>query len=287
MKILDRKIACAFLSLGCSLFVSCGKTSEKSEVKIFGGQPTAEGQWLSAIAYGDGTGFFCTGVAAAPKLVITAAHCLKGKDPSIQTVLVGNGVEGGEIVNGNAVESSAVHPKYVGYGNGYDIGFLILKDPLPLPKEAYIKLANPAERENEGLEAVGRKVTILGYGARENSELGIKYEVETSIVSKVEDLGGITTHRPSNEFLAGGENHGVCGGDSGGPIYTQSKDGTWRVIGLTSRGWECGKATVFSSIASNLCWLQQESHVDLGVPDQDCPAPLGTTPLPYDPLDSW
>lgn len=278
-----------FLALSCSLILSCNKAASESETKIFGGHPASSEEWLGAVGIGSDDGLFCTGIAVSPKLVVTAAHCLYGTRPEGLRVYIGQGVDGEKVVGEYQVESLALSPEYRVYRDGDDIGFLVLKDSLSLPEEAYIPLATPAERENDGLEAIGRPVTIVGYGERESSAIGEKYEVETSIISKIVGLEGITTHQPKQEFLAGGEGLGVCGGDSGGPVYTRGADGAWRAIGITSRGWKCGEGAVYSSIASHLCWIQQESRFDLGLPEQDCAALPEAVPVEphYEDVNNW
>ena len=58
-----------------------------------------------------------------------------------------------------------------------------------------------------------------------------------------------------------------CQGDSGGPAFAQLASGEWRLAGVTSRGYTCGKGGFYAVPLGGMCWLQEASGLDLRPPD--------------------
>ncbi|WP_141733498.1 S1 family peptidase [Oligoflexus tunisiensis] len=236
--------------------LSCSASEpQDSESKIYGGVKTKAGEWLSTVALVSNGRMFCTGSAINPELVITAAHCIQGSsNPSRIGVYVGEGDEGGRVEAQYKVVKMAYSPKYSRNVDGWnDIAYLVLDKPLDLPESAYIPVLTDAD-ETEELLQTGLFAYLVGFGNRDGGGFGVKYEVDVEI-TKVGD----------NEVSLGNNGKDSCQGDSGGPAFAKLKNGDWRVFGVVSRGGACGTGGIYGRMNANICWIQEDSGVDLGM----------------------
>jgi hypothetical protein len=99
----------------------------------------------------------------------------------------------------------------------------------------------------------GASVVAVGFGeANDGLGWGPKREVT------------MTFHGVSGgEAHIGGNGKDTCYGDSGGPVYVQLADGSWRVFGITSYGEYCGAGGYYSMMHTAIDWLEQSSGLDL------------------------
>ena len=140
----------------------------------------------------------------APRLVLTAAHCLPPSiDPSDYSVFVGDEVVG--------AESLAVHPDYdenAPYEEAarYDLGMIKLSTP--------ITGAAPVPILTGGRLSTNQTYYLAGYGANEKTS-------DTTRTWRDDFKFGATTLDNKDEFLILGSHISLgtstCAGDSGGP----------------------------------------------------------------------
>ncbi len=241
--------------------VSCNqKDGEDSQEKIYGGKKVDKSEWLNVVAITDRDGIFCSGTAINPYLVITAAHCVEDAKADRLKVYVGSGKKNGDVQGEFKVASLGYSPLYQSSDedSDHDVGYLILRDGLDLPKSAYVPIALQ-KSEIEELVAVNKATTIIGFGERDNSSFGLKYSAKSEI-----------TKVGPTEVTIGGDGIDACSGDSGGPAFGRLSNGQWRVYGVVSRGGECGQGGVWGLMHANICWLQQETGIDLNAPSSLC-----------------
>ncbi len=239
-----------------TLAMGCGASGgSDSESKIYGGTKVTAGAWPSTVAITSFLGMHCSGTAITPRVVITAGHCA-GASIGSTFVYTGEGKFFGLMKGQYKASRIVASPLYSNSNN--DIAYILLEKPLDLPASAYVPVLTDAD-EVEELLGVGANAHVVGFGNREDGGTGRKYEVDAP-VTEVND----------NEVTIGGGGKDSCQGDSGGPVYGQLASGEWRVYGITSRGGACGTGGIYGRMDANICWVQEHSGQDLGLPAGFC-----------------
>ena len=242
---------------------------------IVGGEAVDTHGWPSVVAVlaidpeDDTLGHLCTGTLIAPRLVLTAAHCLApGTEVTKISVYFGTSLSPHQRAT---VKRYGVHPDACVADckpDALDFGFVeIYEEPVGVP---IVPLLTTQDDWDETMRT-GAKVTVVGFGAVRDdgeddaapllsSERGFKREVAISVDS---------FSRAGGEFIAGDAGKDTCGGDSGGPAFVQREDGTWLQVGVTSRGVRpCGSGRGYYGVPFfALPWLREATGVDLLPPD--------------------
>ncbi|MBP9708457.1 MAG: trypsin-like serine protease [Oligoflexales bacterium] len=255
--------------LGAAVLVfaaaACGQAPEQnaSETKIYGGKKSDPGTWMGAVALTTGNKMYCSGTAVSPELVITAAHCIQGFNASSIKVYVGDGGNNGKIKGQHSVKVAKVNPQWRGNGE-YDVGYLILSQPLDLAEKDFIPILLD-RNEIQELVQIDKPSFLVGFGIRSQwflglfAKMGEKYEVTTPI-----------TKVTNTEVHIGGDGKDSCQGDSGGPAYGQLANGEWRVYGVVSRGGRCGSGGIWGLMHKSICWMSKDSGFNFGMPEGYC-----------------
>jgi len=250
------------LSLAALLSTSCGDiSSSESDVKIFGGSLASDDAWLNTVAFTHRQmGVFCTGTALTPRLIVTAAHCTEMMaNPDDVQVYIGKGKSGGLFLGSYRVAKVGVHPQYnPPLAIDHDVAYVTLTKDLDLPKAAYVSVPKTAGEVSE-LTKTGKSAHIVGFGLIETGDMGQKYHVDAPI-----NRVGAT------EMGIGGGGKDSCQGDSGGPVFGQLANGQWRFIGVVSRGGACGTGGIYGLVTANICWVANDSKIDVGLPAGTC-----------------
>lgn len=240
---------------------------ERPAAPILGGAEVEPGAWPEVVALLYPGDVICTGTLVSERVVLTAAHCLVGGSPTA-VALGDSALKPSRLVD---VASYRVHPRYCSdlmtcKTDIWDFGFVELAEPV-----TDVVPAVPLRLQDEWDEAMvsGGTVTLVGYGEEKGGDTHVKREVDAPIVR---------FSATGCEFQAGGDGIDSCYGDSGGPAFVTLADGTVRLAGVTSRGSKvCGMGGYYGIPAASLCWLFQETGVDLraGCDTCDC---LDTAP---------
>lgn len=225
---------------------------------IFGGEAVAPGAWPAVVGiYIDG--YLCTGTLVSPTVVVTAAHCLLRGAP-VERVIVRRGED--LLFPGPSIPVAAYlgDPAYCSAESCRedvrDYGYIELA--VPQTDIAEFPRLIGTQREWDQLMRVDRLVTVVGYGLDENGNQDIKRQVEVPIVRF--SASGL-------EFQAGGMGLDSCNGDSGGPVFARLDSGEWRLVGITSRGAECGDGGYYGTSHGGMCWLFDNAGLDLRPPN--------------------
>src|SRR5690606_5305440 len=161
---------------------------------------------------------FCTGTLVAPRVVVTAAHCLTPNvafGVSAMAVFFGDRLDAAGTTR--RVTEVAAHPDWTAEGVPNDIGLIALDEDAPVPPIEMISADAPGE--------VGEPVRLIGFGITTSgaTDNGIKREGTAEIERSM----------PSTIYLTAQPSL-TCNGDSGGPLYLE-RGGRWVFAGIHSR----------------------------------------------------
>lgn len=232
-------LGCAIAAL--ALWAPAGAAaSDGARASIIGGSPASIEQFPS-LAYIEAgnqrSGFACTGTVVAPRIVLTAAHCVE----SVETGVFSQPAEYKVAIGvANPKQSSAdnvfdvvathVFPSFdPGIIHG-DAAILVLSRPTSAPALA---LAGAADAP---LYAGGATVSVAGWGltAAENRQAPSSLRSTTMVVQndstcKRRTRGFYKEYSPALQLCLlspPADKSGTCFGDSGGPAISQRADGT-------------------------------------------------------------
>jgi secreted trypsin-like serine protease len=226
--------------------------------RVVGGSATdvSSYPWQAALVYdpskaggNDAQRQLCGGVLVAPRIVLTAAHCIVNTDPDF----LGGDLDPGDadiVLNETTLstgsgEHHTLQAIYVqgGYNaslNTNDVGYLVLSSATGL---APIKLAGPTET---ALWTPGYPTQVSGYGdIQDGGPASNSLRVATVPIIADSTCGSPSVYGslffPSSQVCAGSLSGGVdsCNGDSGGPLESPAQGGIYRLIGLVSWGIGC------------------------------------------------
>ncbi|XP_024938860.1 uncharacterized protein LOC107265735 [Cephus cinctus] len=271
------------LSQNSLLPSDCGRDLSQ---RIVGGERTDldEFPWMTLLEYTkpNGRTTACGGVLISRRYVLTAAHCIKGKDLPKSWNLVN--VRLGEydtetetdcIQDGDNTQVCADDPISIGIEEqiaheGYkpasrdqrndiallrlsrDVTFTDFIKPICLPTNS----------------SFGQKLFVAGWGKTESrSESNVKLKVSIPIVENSEcsrTYNNAGVRLGAGQICAGGQRgKDSCRGDSGGPLMSveRSQDGTgkWTAVGVVSFGPSpCGMQGwpgVYTKVADFIPWI--------------------------------
>jgi hypothetical protein len=226
---------------------------------VGGGVPSAEGVGRSVVTIVGSRGNFCSGALIAPKLVLTAAHCVQ---PGAVYKLVETGADKQPQLRD--VRTTAVHPGFdmqamLAHRATADVALLQLEAP-PQGKTA-AALGAP-----QLLILPGSRFTIAG--------IGVTIRGQGSSGGIIRAAGLIATGKPGTlqirlvDPLTLGTRGGLgaCTGDSGGPVF-EDRPGGSHIIGVIS--WStgpngtggCGGLTGVTPLTLYRDWILQTARL--------------------------
>jgi trypsin len=221
-----------FLFLACA----CGKKPEsggidftgetKDPVQIIGGKeatrsvPGASSVVMITGEAEDGTSYICTGTIVSKQDVLTAAHCISPHPQSMNVIFELNAFAAGKDPVTLNILKAFVHPPTPHQKKlQNDLGWIRLQGPLP-------EGAKPARLDLEDSEPVQsqKSLLVLGFGRTTGLESADPSDLSGAGVlrSAWVQVQNLDVSKQTFSVLqkAG---HGVCSGDSGGPIFRTSE----------------------------------------------------------------
>jgi secreted trypsin-like serine protease len=243
-------LALACTALAALALPAAAVAEPTAQASIVGGRAgsIAEFPFLSYIeADEDEHGFACTGTVVAPRVVLTAAHCVENLDRGDLTpagdYALATGVTSPEEAKPENIFRVAEAHVFPGFDPGTlhgDAGILILDRPTTAP---VLGLAGAGDA---ALYAGGATVQLAGWGlTRANAKEGpsglrtTSMVVETASFCAAKTRGYFSPFSPSAQMCTldlPGKKSGGCFGDSGGPTIGQRPDGTPVELGVISTG---------------------------------------------------
>jgi secreted trypsin-like serine protease len=239
-------------------------TNGDRDVRILGGGIAAPGQFpfmallMDSAAKRAVNGAFCGGTVIAPRVVLTAGHCVIGARADEIDVVIGR-TRLSQDADGERIKVSQIvlHPNYDNRFLVNDIALLQLATPTAWPA---MPIARPADN---GLTAPGSRVMVIGWGATQEGG-GVSDELRFVRLTARSHGYCDRVYGPINDasqLCAGSSRAGedACQGDSGGPVV--AGDGTAiRVVGTVSYGDGCGRQGipgVYTRVSRFAGWLDE------------------------------
>jgi len=223
-------------AVGVFSTTTSSSTTQRTLRFIVGGQPTIDYPSVADILYNAPNGnraTLCSGTLIAANAVLTAGHCVVNQTPK-QVYFQHAGLF--DIQSSVPNEHYSLPPPQSNQPITADLAIIFLKTP--------VTGILPASMNESGRVASGQSAQIIGFGQRDSgasSLAGIKVagtittevcggnEAGKDLICWTYDQGGVLTISGST----------TCFGDSGGPLFADSGDGTWRLAGITSEGDSC------------------------------------------------
>jgi hypothetical protein len=255
-----------------------------ARTSIVGGTPSsiASYPWLAFIGYrGEVEEFSCGGTVVAPRLILTAAHCVlteAGRVAIASNFLVLTGV--GNLREATPERVSRVSQVLVfpGYDPARvlnDAALLVLAGPVSAPA---LPLATPPE---QSLSAPGTPLQVAGWGLTDVDPPrgpAVLHEAQSLVRNAASCQRSLrrvlAVYSPASQVCVRsqpGSAASLCDGDSGGPGIARRPDGTPVQIGIVSLkgSLECDPRTpqVLARVDVVSSWVEAwKAAVESGAP---------------------
>lgn len=181
---------------------------------------------------------YCSGVIVAPDRILTAAHCVPSSKKQWMTIHF-KGLEGGVD---REVESYEAHPQYqdLNETTRNDLALVFFKGGLPAGFESVSFLDENAELN------LGESFELAGFG--EGGPLGQLMKIQLQLTQFNSGARLL--------FFAQTKNHGICHGDSGGPVY-KTRGGRLFLVGVASytQEYNCSGFSAYTWVAPFQEWI--------------------------------
>jgi secreted trypsin-like serine protease len=251
MKIPSRLIAGLIATLALLLSVA-------AHAIVGGGAPSTEGVARAIVTIVGSRGNFCTGALIAPKLVLSAAHCVQ---PGADYKIVEYGADRQPSLQD--VKSIAIHPGFnmqamLAHRATADVALLQLAAPPKGKTPAALGLPNIPIN-------VGSRFTVAGIGVtvRGDGKSGGTIRVAGLVATGKPGTLQIRLVDPVGQGTR--EGLGACTGDSGAPVFEDKQDGPV-IVGVVS--WStgpngsagCGGMTGITPLTLYRDWILQTAQ---------------------------
>lgn len=284
-------------AIAVGLFRPAPASAGSAHASIIGGTPAsiAEYPWLAFIEAetGQDEGFECTGTVVAPRIVLTAGHCVEdiesGQLTPAADFAVATGVSDLTTVpaaNISRVSQAVVDPAFRPSLLRNDAGLLVLATPTTAPA------LGMASASDSSLLAAGTPLSIAGWGLTDPNAKDITGDLlaaSTIVQSTSYCRNKVAQYYPfyssATQLCAidpPGYSSGSCHGDSGGPAIARS-NGVPVQVGIISLG-ESKCATRLPDVFTRVDRVSSWVAAWIAAVEAGGPTPTVTTPKAQLPL---
>jgi hypothetical protein len=235
--------------------LACLALAGKPANAIVGGARFADEAIARHVVLIVGAQHLCSGVAIAPDLVLTAAHCVPSTGKYRLMTFDGRRPTVKDVAN------IAAHPQFSGRADAPDLALIKLAGPVA-------NLRPVAFSERRTPPSVGDRFIVAGFG------VGVQGDRRTA--GKLRAATLVATDRPSSQQLSLVDPHklgdsagfGVCNGDSGGPVFEERDRALVGIVSWSARTDGepiCGFVSGVIPLARYRYWIL-ETAAKLGSP---------------------
>jgi uncharacterized protein (TIGR03382 family) len=247
---------------------------QQDAIPVIGGTQVPAGKWPDAVAVLGAQGS-CTGTLIAPDVVITAGHCADINPSQVIVNTTDYAAQGGTTIN---VLRTVAYPNWQ---TTYDVSVIVLAHAVTGIEPRRIGTSCTFQGFNNNMQ-----VHLVGFGLTDPAGTGNNSALNETMAPILDrdctgGRGCNTGVAPGGEFVAGGNNHDSCFGDSGGPVYLDTPRGVI-VIGAVSRGVDgaampCGGGGIYVRTDKIVQWLETTTGKTISKDDCTANPPGGGT----------
>lgn len=189
---------------------------------------------------------FCSGVVLGPRVVLTAAHCLR---PAADMAVHYRDEAGKPVVV--AVAATATHPLYRAdaiTARVVSIDLALVETEAPLDS----RFAAPKLASGNG-PAIGETTILAGYGIAREGEPTTGGALRSARLRVRAPLSTILLWAEDGA----GAGAGACSGDSGAPLFSDDGETVLAIVAWSSgpKGRRCGELTQGPLVAPQRAWI--------------------------------
>ncbi|MBC7661996.1 MAG: leucine-rich repeat domain-containing protein [Chitinophagaceae bacterium] len=268
----------------CLVFTACRRESSLavSQSSIVGGTvpheqgPTSQATVALVIRDRNSSPWttLCSGVLIAPRLVLTAAHCVESGKPKLTMGVLFGTLDSDPLARIVEIEKTETFKKYGSrFFPNFDIAWVRLKEDAPHPWKPIEILRSPTQLES--IEGLPDTLLLAGFGrtaslCTDPSCIGKLYEVTTKLEHFFNE-----SHFVNLLVIGPNPGRGTCNGDSGGPAFIHVKN-RWYLAGVlngkspllnTPNLWEKGVCesgeAIYNFPGAYVDWIEESSGTSL------------------------
>lgn len=243
---------------GTSKYPDAGKRPTTQVVGGWEARPN-ELPWQAALVSPGSSSPFCGGVILDNNFIVTAAHCVNGRDPEDVEALLGEHdvSDDNDGATNHVIVEITIHPRYgAAFGNDNDIAMMRMLQPITFSDKER-GACRPTQDSNF---YTGKDVVVSGWGTLESGGSSpnilnlVNVDVKDNATCELEYPGSIDQN---SMVCAGGDGVDTCQGDSGGPMVYNNQ-GSHELIGLVSFGRGCAQEPgVYTRVIAFLDWIDK------------------------------